>query len=263
MWPLMGYYRCFGFLSKYEFTLARGNAVGVFECAFCRCTRGISFRGGTPVQARLAAEDAIKEHCATEHFSAASSTVSSLRQYVYEVEAACRGGGRHQDHPPQQHLGLLEHDRIDKLHRRVGIRWPGVQFDVIAGDVMMGAGETCPHAELEGEPLRGRPDVVLANSRVDMVLVVERKCRRSVGATPVDGWIDNRVQTWAYMWMKPWQHAREVHGLLEYWPLGSEADEPAHSVWLSREDQALHDQGIQWLQRFGGKWRGPRKAGPA
>ena len=73
-----------------------------------------------------------------------------------------------------------------------------------------GRGQTSfpiPALAINGEPTRGRPDVVIRHRPSNVLTIIERKSTHA--EIPLDGWPDLRAQLWCYAQFAQYKAKRE------------------------------------------------------
>lgn len=174
-----------------------------------------------------------------------------------------------------QWSGEYEHDKIERLRlwmRRspTARRWAAPEEPWRLEYVDSPEPEkrklfTASSLRVDGESVRGHPDVVLRNKRSNSILILERKVIHQFEGRSTQlqsGYMNNWCQLWCYAWMDEWLDAETVLMFVQYryrdWKQGG-FSEPLRYVPLRyRRDPSFHAEVLSWFEAYGGQFVRPR-----
>ena len=111
-----------------------------------------------------------------------------------------------------------------------------------------------PSLTVNGEALRGVPDLVFRERKTGRILIVELKVTSA--ELPSDGWPNLRAQLWAYGHIKEWATAPEILLAGEVW--SNQFSEPIRrqTYFWNSNDKLLNEECLELFTAYGGKFEG-------
>jgi len=114
---------------------------------------------------------------------------------------------------------------------------------------------------IDNEPIRCKPDVVLAHNQTGEILIIERKVTRTPDQRiPHGGWPNLQVQLWCYSWIDNWLNAPEVFLAGEIWLKESNDDldyiRSSRCPKSCRSDKDFNLYCGKYFELYGGKIKG-------
>jgi hypothetical protein len=154
----------------------------------------------------------------------------------------------------QLRLWLCTDRRAASLVEKAG-RWQPIYVD--SPDGAAGSPFMASCLKVDGEPVRGRPDVVLRDEDTGGLIVLERKLlQREPKSVPKDGYANHWCQLWCYGWMDQWAGAPYVLLALQYWHRDWRRGPPAKKDDVARvrlcRSPRFHAWALGWFKRYGG-----------
>ncbi len=118
-----------------------------------------------------------------------------------------------------------------------------------------------PGLAIDGEPMRGRPDVVLRHRPSNVLTIIERKSSHT--EIPLDAWPDLRAQLWCYAQIDypAWHNASAIRLVGDVWVevgtnvLRLRERDGGLMVWM-KDDPVLNAQNAELFARYKGKREG-------
>ena len=118
-----------------------------------------------------------------------------------------------------------------------------------------------PSLTINGIPLRGRPDLVMRDDKINEFEIYEIKATRTKRHIPSSGWPNLITQLWCYSWIVDFRHASDVKliGLIYKEKKGILYDDNLvhhhRTPRWNKSDTNIHKQCLELFKIYGGKFR--------
>lgn len=103
---------------------------------------------------------------------------------------------------------------------------------------------------VNGEPLRGAPDLVYEQKETGDIIIVERKSHH--GEIPSDGWPNLKAQLWAYSYIDLFRAARRIHLVGEVWGYTNGGITRKAILHWNRNDHRFSQNNSELFKLYGG-----------
>ncbi len=163
--------------------------------------------------------------------------------------------------------GEYGHEQIERLRlwlqrdRRVGMHFerPGAWCPIYVDspDRPEQRNFIASRLTVNGQSLKGRPDVVLQNEVTKAVIILERKVTQgNPERIPQSGYANHLCQLWCYGCMDAWNEAPYVMLVLQYWHRDWKKSTWANVYHVApvrlNLDERFHSWALNWFTRYGG-----------
>lgn len=180
--------------------------------------------------------------------------VSAFSGWVFDLCHEPRGNRQH-----ALFLGKLA-ERILRRSPRIPKAKSGENLKLLFQDPLTGRhpGFKISALTVEGQPIRGVPDLIMKDRSSGAILIFERKATRY--SVPLEGWPNLKVQLWCYSWIDQLVSCNDIYLIGEIWKWRDGKLHISSNIprWRS-DDVTFNSECAELFEAYGGKFDPPSK----
>jgi hypothetical protein len=141
----------------------------------------------------------------------AKNTASGFSDWVFGLTHPNRTRS-----PQSLNMGIRGQERIREERRKnrtIIKNYTKISgYELIFEDKLNDVNEsfTASKLQIEGKPIKCKPDIVLERKSTNEILIIEIKCTETKNKIPTSAWPNVQAQLWCYSWIDDWVNSNVI-----------------------------------------------------